>query len=96
MGDSLFNYKARHTDIHDGLLAFAVAVVVVVLKHVHGTLIRIKIENSIVQFNKFNFHCAAIAKLPNLPSTLSFIDFARAFAVDFGARMRNESDAMLL
>lgn len=43
-----------------------------------------KIENSIVQFNKFNFHydANAIAKLPNFPtSTLTFIDFVFTYAL---------------
>lgn len=61
MGDSLFNYKARRTDIHDGLplpfcCCYPEACCCCVCTQ-HGTLIRTrKIENSIVQFNKFNFH----------------------------------------
>jgi hypothetical protein len=48
----------------------------------HGTLIRTrKIENSIVQFNKFNFHCdCEVAKLSLLPFLRSL--FPPSFYID--------------
>lgn len=92
MGDSLFNYKARHTQtLFRRVLQFAFCrcwccccrrpypeACFVHCTAQHGTLIsNTKIENSIVQFNKFNFRSA---KLPNFLMcqpllTLAFIDF---------------------
>lgn len=78
MGDSLFNYKARHTQtLFRRVLQFAFCrrrccccrrypeACFVHCTAQHGTLISNgEIENSIVQFNKFNFRFGEVAKLP--------------------------------